>query len=63
MEQTVNEFIEVMEKAFKLSKKIADENVNIDRMDWNIRIAGRNGVNADISERLTEAMKRAGLKV
>lgn len=63
MEQTINEFIEVMAKAFALSEKIAKENPNVDQIDWRIGIAGRNGVNESINERLTEEMKKAGMTV
>lgn len=61
--QTINDFIEVMAKAFELSEKIAKGNPCIDRIDWHISITGRNGVNESINERLTEEMKKAGMTV
>lgn len=63
MEKTVNTFIEVMKIAFELSQKITQENPDVNIIDWSIRITGRNGVNAEINRRLTEAMVEAGLTV
>lgn len=63
MKDTINEFIEVMEKAFELSEKIAKGNPDVVSIEWDIQVTGRNGIDTEICEKLTDAMKKAGITV